>query len=563
MADNTLHPLTGTGTADVSQRTIDVGGGVQAVGVIPVASADGTVLPNDATYGAGVNVKKQLQGMSSAATATWTDATSINTALDIDVTGYSSVLLIVKRTGSTMTAGQLRFQLANDGGTIFGDVSGVHLHQESNGSYNGGVESNRASTDYYQLLRTAMGTAVWQFNVAGATTFRVYLQTAIVGTGSPSLDVRMIASTAPVTVTPEVVPVTLEPASSLSLGASSANIGDIDLLSVASGTKIEVIGDVAHDAAGSGVNPVGIGGYANIAAPSAVSTDVDMVRAWFLPTGEQAVRITGTAGALIPGDATDGLLVNLGANNDITIATLPALVAGTANIGDVDVLTVPADPFGANADAASASGSISAKLRQIATNGTKVTDGSLTAGIVDETGASAVDALAVGGGTPHDAADSGNPVKMGWKAANALPTAVANADRANGISDLFGRQLVSHIDPAMQVHKGVNYTSAQTGATIWDPTSGKRIAITSIVIGSYATTAARLILWFGANGDTTYSAGTDQLVLAASYAPSASTKPGTVFTPAVPIFCTTADHELHVTTDAGMSVDIAVEGYEW
>jgi hypothetical protein len=36
-----------------------------------------------------------------------------------------------------------------------------------------------------------------------------------------------------------------------------------------------------------------------------------------------------------------------------------------------------------------------------------------------------------------------------------------------------------------------------------------------------------------------------------------------VFTPAVPVFCQTADFSLHATTDAGMSVDIAVEGYEW
>lgn len=42
------------------------------------------------------------------------------------------------------------------------------------------------------------------------------------------------------------------------------------------------------------------------------------------------------------------------------------LAAGTNNIGDVDVLTVPADPFGANADAAAtagSTGSIQAKLR--------------------------------------------------------------------------------------------------------------------------------------------------------------------------------------------------------
>ncbi len=49
------------------------------------------------------------------------------------------------------------------------------------------------------------------------------------------------------------------------------------------------------------------------------------------------------------------------------------LAAGTNNIGDVDVLTVPADPFGVNADAASATGSISAKLRFIAATGIPVT----------------------------------------------------------------------------------------------------------------------------------------------------------------------------------------------
>ena len=55
------------------------------------------------------------------------------------------------------------------------------------------------------------------------------------------------------------------------------------------------------------------------------------------------------------------------------------LAAGTNNIGDVDVLTVPTDPFGANADAASATGSISAKLRFIASTGIPIT-GTVTVG---------------------------------------------------------------------------------------------------------------------------------------------------------------------------------------
>lgn len=70
-----------------------------------------------------------------------------------------------------------------------------------------------------------------------------------------------------------------------------------------------------------------------------------------------------------------------GDNNigNVDVVTLPALAAGTNNIGDVDVLSVPADPFGANADAASATGSISAKLRFIASTGIPVT-GTVTVG---------------------------------------------------------------------------------------------------------------------------------------------------------------------------------------
>ncbi len=120
-----------------------------------------------------------------------------------------------------------------------------------------------------------------------------------------------------------------------------------------------VNGRDAHDAArDTNSNPIAIGGNASAAAPSDVSADNDAVRAWFLRNGAQATVITA-AGALVGGDATNGL--------DVDVTRLPALVAGTANIGDVDVLTVPSDPFGANADAASGTGSISAKLRQLCT----------------------------------------------------------------------------------------------------------------------------------------------------------------------------------------------------
>ena len=58
-------------------------------------------------------------------------------------------------------------------------------------------------------------------------------------------------------------------------------------------------------------------------------------------------------------------------------------------------------------------------------------DSTVAVGAVDETGASAVDALAVGGGTPNDSVDSGNPVKIGGRGQGSAPTAVADGDRVN------------------------------------------------------------------------------------------------------------------------------------
>lgn len=60
-------------------------------------------------------------------------------------------------------------------------------------------------------------------------------------------------------------------------------------------------------------------------------------------------------------------------DNNIGNVDIASIAAGDNNIGNVDIVTVPTDPFGANADAASATGSISAKLRFIAATGIPVT----------------------------------------------------------------------------------------------------------------------------------------------------------------------------------------------
>lgn len=99
---------------------------------------------------------------------------------------------------------------------------------------------------------------------------------------------------------------------------------------------------------------------------------------------------TLTPPAAISGFATESTLSTLSGKVTACNTGAVVLAAGTAafgklaansgvDIGDVDVTSVPANPFGLNADAASATGSISAKLRFIASTGIPIT-GTVTVG---------------------------------------------------------------------------------------------------------------------------------------------------------------------------------------
>lgn len=72
--------------------------------------------------------------------------------------------------------------------------------------------------------------------------------------------------------------------------------------------RIDTAGIVAHDGAAASYYPLLVGGYASAAAPTGVSADGDAVQGWFLRNGAQCVQITAS-GAIIPGDATNGLKV--------------------------------------------------------------------------------------------------------------------------------------------------------------------------------------------------------------------------------------------------------------
>lgn len=228
-----------------------------------------------------------------------------------------------------------------------------------------------------------------------------------------------------------------------------------------------------------------------------------------------------------------------GNNNigDVDVASLPALVAGSANIGDVDVLTLPADPLGANADAivaAGAVGSISAKLRRL-TQGIEDLKTSivLAAGSANIGDVDVLTLPGVGGLAAHASPVSGNPLFIAGRASAVIPTDVgADGDAAGMWTNRSGAQMVSvapHVglnsDPWNLLHEGVRYTSAQTSTVVVAGGASEKIVVTKVQLATEGTTAGTAILYFGTGA---FARGTNRACFDGNFIPSATAAPGVV-----------------------------------
>jgi len=101
------------------------------------------------------------------------------------------------------------------------------------------------------------------------------------------------------------------------------------------------------------------------------------------------------------------------------------------------------------------------------------------------------------GDVAHDSADSGNPIKVGGKAVNmdgtAPGTAVAENDRANFICDTYGRQCVETVHPNFG-SAAANYGSAQTNTeVIAAPGAGLSLYITDIILSTDTAGSIKLV----------------------------------------------------------------------
>lgn len=200
----------------------------------------------------------------------------------------------------------------------------------------------------------------------------------------------------------------------------------------------------------------------------------------------------------IPGDGTDGLLVNLGNNNDVIQSTHDNLNANVnLQVGDTDVangnpvpvsdaggsLTVDgtvavssvtpgtsASSLGKAEDAAHSSGDVGVMMLGVRNNGNSTLSGTnldYTPLGVDEEGSPRIV-----GNRAHDAVDSGNPVLIGGRAtdwdpdtdAEQGPTEVAAADRDRLTTDRQGC-IVERVNARYHAPTNVSTTYDNTTTT--------------------------------------------------------------------------------------------------
>jgi len=231
----------------------------------------------------------------------------------------------------------------------------------------------------------------------------------------------------------------------------------------------------------------------------------------------------------------------------VDVLSLPAIPAGTNNIGDVDVLTINgvAPAFG--------TGTRGATVQRV----TIATDDSVP---VTGTFYQATQPVSMATNTPlgtvaHDSADSGAPIKTGGRAVSAEITPVTTGDRSDFITDLAGKQVMMPYANNENFVSGA-ITTAMTGTTstslVAAPAAGLRNYITTIIVSNaHATVGTDVVIQDGSGGTTLMT-----IPAAAVYGGAVINLPVPLRQPttATAIFCA------NVTT--GASTKVSAVGYK-
>lgn len=97
------------------------------------------------------------------------------------------------------------------------------------------------------------------------------------------------------------------------------------------------------------------------------------------------------------------------------------------------------------------------------------------------------------GNVAHDGVDSGNPIKVGGRARTELPAAVsAQNDRADFITDKFGRQLTTVAAPDQRTSATLNRTNTESGQLLAALAEGAYVVTAISVTNAHATVGTKV-----------------------------------------------------------------------
>jgi hypothetical protein len=209
-------------------------------------------------------------------------------------------------------------------------------------------------------------------------------------------------------------------------------------------------------------------------------------------------------------DGTNARLLKTDTSGElqVDVLTLPALVAGTANIGDVDILSIAAgDNNIGNVDIVTVPAPLSLTGGGVEASALRVTLANDSTGVlsVDDNGGSlTIDGtVTCVGSAAHDAAVSGNPVLVGVEARDTLGTVVATGDVVRPVANRYGHLLVTAPVPSHATSNGTPITTTTT-SVIAAPSAGNHLRVLRIHMSNGGATATWVAVRDGASGNQYY-----------------------------------------------------------
>lgn len=436
MADNVA--ITPGSGASIATDDCGASGHTQVVKLAISANADATPIPADATNGLDVDVTRTVPPVPAVVTMQ-NAATANGDGTSLDVSGYGLALLSITGTFGA----NVRFEGSID------DTNWALIYASSNSQGNSAPASGTSN---------AMDVIL---QCGGYKSVRARIESYTSG----SITVKGRACAA---------------------GSAVQAVNITGSVGLTGGAAVIANGGIAHDGIDSG-NPVKLGGYASAAAPSDVSGDGDRVNGWFLRNGAQATVLTA-AGALVGGDATNGLDVDVTRVSGNVAVTLAAGAAAIAKAEDV-------------ASASADVGVPAMAVRKATPANLSDTDADyemlqMSAGRLWVSNDSA-------GDVAHDGPDSGNPIKVGGQARTTNRTAVANGDRSDFICDDMGRQVVvsGQVRDLIAIqHTQIASSAAET--TIMSAVASTFLDLTMLILTNQTGTAVNVTIKDSTGGTT-------------------------------------------------------------